>query len=233
MQIVVRVNWLPASHLSIEERIAESAYVLHNFVNEPLGVATWFDTGRSKKDALTRSFSVESLRNKQKPWRRSLLVPGEWIWKIGLWNGRDDEETGTLSITLFDPVPDNSKPQPKGLESDTLLICGPSFSIGEQPEQKWVELLDMARNLASELGGLCIITSQTLWDKVEKAGWQRASAAVYAAFWGVDRSGENPNFRHLKEINQSGPFESIACRSWEEAQNPNFTELRKVSDLLW
>jgi hypothetical protein len=81
----------------------------------------------------------------------------------------------------------------------------------------WSEVLAATRDLASRLGGCAIVSSHELLNAAARRGFPHADHAVYAGFWGVDRSGQNPLFRWLTATGQAAPFEAIACDSWEEA----------------
>jgi len=80
----------------------------------------------------------------------------------------------------------------------------------------------MTECLASTLGGFAILadTSPTV-----SQGTTTSGVAVYAGFWGVDRSGRNPYYTTIQ-----APHRLIAISSWNDVKSVPLQQLATIVD---
>jgi hypothetical protein len=232
MKPIVRCNWLPPGGASLEQRAAEVLRVAGDLGLPPAIAGQWFEKGRSKKKALSKPVRLEELQTIKRPWRRVPLVGDEVFYALDLWNGRDLPGDATLSIVLYQPPVSMARFSIAGLETDMFMVTGPDLSVLEADGVSWAALLEVARRTADRLGGRTVVTSTEAMAYCEQQNISGADHAAYAAFWGIDRSGQNPFYRPLASAGAEAPFEVVACASEAEVEAPDAAQLGKLLRLL-
>jgi hypothetical protein len=212
---------MPRADASLEERIAESASLVGAPLLATIIGAQWFRLGKSKAEALSRPVDMDNLARID-TWRRVQIVPGVMVYAVDLWNGVDHPGVANLSIAIH--VPPN--------EPDTFVISSLNADYLRSADVSWSSVIAVAECLADRLGGLSMIASHELLELLQKKMPGSSERAAYAAFWGIDRSGNNPAYRGLETAQISAPFSCVAADSWEELNAPTASQLRRVAELL-
>lgn len=221
MSLFIRCEWIPPADASLDVRLMEVANLFNNPTFTAIARAEWYSLGRSKAEALSKPVRRAELAQLQF-WRCVPLIQGKHVYTINLWNGRDDLNSVNISIALHVPPDDPDIFVISGISADNLRSSGVS----------WKGLLDLSISLAERLGGAVRVSSHELLERASELLAVDAQKAVYAAFWGIDRSGRNPAYRSLLATERDIPFFCVSADSWEEVFAPNPARLRDVTRFL-
>ena len=91
----------------------------------------------------------------------------------------------------------------------------------------WREVLALAESLALRLGGLTVVGSYALHLYAESKG---IPDAVYAAYWGVDRSERNPFYARLGAAGHEPCWSIVASATWAEVLDPSLASLATFTE---
>lgn len=221
MSVFICCEWMSQADTSLGERIAEAAGVLGDPLLTTIIGARLYRLGRSKTEALSRSVSGDALAHVE-TWRRVPLIPGRTVFSVDLWNGRDDSESANLSIAIHMPPS----------HVDAFVVSGLNADYLRSAYVAWSDVLAFAESLALKLGGVARVTSHELLDFTKERMASGDQRVAYAAFWGVDRSGNNSGYRALMKAATAAPFCCVAANSWEEMHAPKPVRLREITGLL-
>ena len=218
MALFVRCEWMPAPSATLEERVTEAAAVVRSVASDsPYASAGWFLTARSRKAALAKPVDLERLSSLENHWRRvPLVVEGAAYYALSMWDGKADLETTGLSVGVYDPP----------AEADQLVISGPTTDAFRACVS-WREVLALAESLALRLGGLTVVGSYALHLYAEPKG---IPDAMYAAYWGVDRSERSPFYARLRAAGHEPPWSVVSSATWEEVLDPSLGSLASFTE---
>ncbi len=221
MSLFIRCEWIPPADSSLDARVMEIANLFNNPMFTAIAGAEWYLLGRSKAEALSKPMRRAELVQLHL-WRCVPLIQGKHVYACNLWNGRDDLNSVNISIALHVPPEDPDTFVISGLSADNLCSSGVS----------WRAILDLSILLAETLGGAVRVSSHELLERGAELLAADAQKAVYAAFWGIDRSGRNPAYRSLLATERDIPFSCVSADSWEEVFAPNPARMRDITIFL-
>jgi hypothetical protein len=217
--LFIRCHWLPAVGEGIDERRAAVATVLDDPVLVRCFGRQWFAKGYSKSKARLKPIERADLTHKRH-WPRVRLIDERFYFHFDVWNGQDHPKASSASAMVHSPP----------VEPDTFVINGQTAFLETCAE--WAEILSLGRAIATQLGGVVIVSSAELMMARDEQHLEGGDVAAYAAFWGVDRSGVNPWHRPLRRQGLDLPYESIACGDWADAHAPSDDRLLPTIRLL-
>ena len=221
MSLFIRCEWLPAKYRGIEERLVEVAALLPEDKLTRLVGTQWYKLDTSTSRALANPIHRDDLDQKRN-WRQVPLPGDQVMYRLDLWNGRDYPRSSNLAVTVHVPPAD----------LDMFVVSVGETDIVRSSEVPWSDVLQLGELLANQLGGLAVVTSHELLDSATEQQVEDAELTAYAAFWGVDRNGENRKYRGIIEAGHSLPYQSIACSSWQDVEAPEGISLKRTIDLL-
>lgn len=212
MSTFIRCQWLVPPDASMSGRIADVARILSSTNLVAAVGPRWFLKGWSRKEALEKEVVLRELDRHPEHLERVRLKAGVEYLDLDAWNGRASGEDATLSATL------QELPSPTQLDQ---IVLGVDTEFLHNTTS-WDDVLVAARSFSKDLGGCALVSSHELLDEAKSRKFPRnANDFVYGAhaiFWGVDRSVRNPLHRWLAETGRNAPFETVACKSWDEVR---------------
>lgn len=121
--------------------------------------SSWYLKAHSKQAALRHRFDVTALANLSM-WSRYRVVDSIWNYKVGVWNGLDDENGASLSARL------NNQPSDRW---DVASISGQSILPNPSDQHRRAELFAAMRAISFHADALVLLRSARLVDAINAA----------------------------------------------------------------
>jgi len=230
MSYFIRCQWRPEAGRSVDDRVVEAGALLQSLELVSFLGTQWYNLGNSKREALSKPIKPGSLASVGRPWKRTKMGAGWHNTRLLAWNGKDDLDAADLSVTIVDADENEAENLERvGLAADTLVISFHGRCAGSKHGR--VDVFDTARTIADRLGGAALVTSHDVVEAAEARGMRNYMVAGYAAFWGVDRSGRNPQYTALRAKGIEPPYSFIVERDLSR-KDVDLVRLQEVADLL-